>query len=210
MTKTAHNPLREGLSPWDLPWRNTYPTVIYDAAESLFKLFYHGDASCAPHNPECPSFYYAGGNGPHSGPRADFIALATAPSHELVGLRSVGQNASLLSPPFLVANASHLTVTAHVAEGGFVEVQVLGATDGSVLAADVFANARNSPMGKRVELLAADPWLLARPSLRGSHVRLKITATLATMFAAEWQGLETSTKPASPSKEWQQQRISKE
>ena len=30
--------------------------------------------------------YYSGGNGPHSGARSDFIALATAQRHAFVGL----------------------------------------------------------------------------------------------------------------------------
>ena len=93
-----------------------------------------------------------------------------------------------------MVDASQLVVTADVAEGGFVEAQVLCAADGAVLAADMRANARGSQAGTRVELLAADPWLLERPSLRGTLVHLKITATLATVFAAEWRGLATKTQ----------------
>eukprot|EP00966_Prymnesium_polylepis_P155518 3592342-Prymnesium_polylepis.1 len=61
VTKDPHNPLlREGLSPWDLAWRNTYPTVIFDGDHGRFKLFYNGEASCRPGDAQCPSLDYPG------------------------------------------------------------------------------------------------------------------------------------------------------
>ena len=59
VSKSPANPLlREGLSPWDLAWLNTYPTVVFDASVGHFKLFYNGHGSCGTHEVACPSPSY--------------------------------------------------------------------------------------------------------------------------------------------------------
>jgi hypothetical protein len=45
-----------------------------------------------PHNADETLFYYAGGNGPHSGQRDDSIGLARATTHTYAGLRAESEN----------------------------------------------------------------------------------------------------------------------
>jgi len=42
----------------------------------------------SPSNPAATMLYYAGGNGPHSGARSDFIALATVQTNAYAGLKA--------------------------------------------------------------------------------------------------------------------------
>lgn len=63
VTKSPKNPLlKEGLSPWDMAWWNTYPTVIFDPNadnQGLYKLWYNALASCgAAASTMCPSTDY--------------------------------------------------------------------------------------------------------------------------------------------------------
>eukprot|EP00040_Diaphanoeca_grandis_P020184 m.107385 g.107385 ORF g.107385 m.107385 type:complete len:508 (+) comp27790_c0_seq1:123-1646(+) len=61
VTKSSKNPLlREGLSPWDMAWWNTYPSLVYEPSEKKFQLFYNGFASCTGNQAStmCPSTDY--------------------------------------------------------------------------------------------------------------------------------------------------------
>ena len=78
VTKLDANPLlREGLSPWDMAWWNTYPTVVYDSVPGLFKLFYNGLNSCSEPSAMCPSTDYPGyPNSPMTDRRIDSTLYA--------------------------------------------------------------------------------------------------------------------------------------
>jgi len=78
VTKLDANPLlREGLSPWDMAWWNTYPTVVYDSMPGLFKLFYNGLNSCSKPSAMCPSTDYPGyPNSPMTDRRIDSTLYA--------------------------------------------------------------------------------------------------------------------------------------
>jgi len=52
-----------------------------------------------PSDPAVTLLYYAGGNGPHSGRRADSLGLARATTDALAGKRSMGDGAQLVSRP---------------------------------------------------------------------------------------------------------------
>ena len=72
----------------------------------------------------------AGGNGPHSGPRADGIGLATAHTHALAGLASVEDGTATITTHPLRASAAQLRSMWVLAEPGACDtlrVQLLDA-----------------------------------------------------------------------------------
>jgi hypothetical protein len=52
VTKEPSNPLfgeygSKGGKPWELAWWNTYPTVVYDADNKLYQMWYNGFVGCS-------------------------------------------------------------------------------------------------------------------------------------------------------------------
>ena len=68
--------------------------------------------------------YYSGGNGPHSGARSDFIALATAPTHAVAGLRTLGGEARVLETAAVLCGVAQVSLLASVPPGGQLYVAV--------------------------------------------------------------------------------------
>ena len=73
--------------------------------------------------------YYSGGNGPHSGARSDFIALATVPSNAFAGL-AVGSGGVVVTERIGTGRRLHLT--AELSAAASLRVALLDAAGGEV------------------------------------------------------------------------------
>jgi hypothetical protein len=47
VTKNAAAPLFGEDQPWELAWWNTYPSVVYDATQKIFKMWYNSNINCS-------------------------------------------------------------------------------------------------------------------------------------------------------------------
>ena len=121
----------------------------------------------SPHQPGTMLFFYAGGNGPHSGPRRDYWMLATAPSTALAGYAGPGTvTTNILPPPRSQRQQRRWQILLHHSAGGSVQVAVLQPRHSS----------RNSTAGTRTgqetdeELLSPDRTVLHfKRQLSGQH-----------------------------------------
>ena len=155
-----------------------------------------------PADSELTRYYYAGGNGPHSGPRSDFIALATAPSHATVGLRVAadGVASTVTTRPIRVERGGVFLAAVATSATARVDVEVLDAqTEWPIAAGRLGAAAMTAePSGARRHALrlasmgGSAPWSAHVDAgdqtvrLRvGSRVRLRVTAVDAVLFAVE-------------------------
>ena len=128
--------------------------------------------------------YYGASDGPHTGWRAGFLALATLPVDRFAGYVAEGNNGTVLTQP-LEVTGSRLEVNVAAAEGEF-SVEVLGA-DGRPIAGlsgeDAARFPRVDAVGFPVSWKNADAWL----ALRGKSVRLKFHLKRAKLYAFELQ-----------------------
>ena len=57
--KEESNPLFGESQPWDAAWWNTYPSVVWDDQEKLFKAWYNANVDCgARASTMCPNTAY--------------------------------------------------------------------------------------------------------------------------------------------------------
>lgn len=150
---------------------------------------------------ELMRYYYAGGNGPHSGPRSDFIALATAPSHATVGLRVAanGVASTITTRPIRVERGGVFLAAVATSAMARVDVEVLdaqterpiaaGRLDAAAMTAEPSVPRRHAlqltSMGDAAgsaEVEAGDQAVGLRV---GHRIRLRVTAVDAVLFAVE-------------------------
>ena len=157
-----------------------------------------------PGNASRTLLYYAGGNGPHSGLRSDFIALATVPTHAFVGLRAAAsESAPVLETAAVAMAGARLFLTAAGGSSAVVDIELVDGASGASLASGrldspfaseepvrrelVLYSSRGEPTdgatgpGGGGQRLAADlRWAVGR------QVWLRVRASDVTLFAAEF------------------------
>ena len=163
---------------------------------------WHGDGNAFvdPQDSHQILYYYAGGNGPHSGQRDDSIGLARGQIHAYAGLQSIGKTRKKLHTSQLVLSAcanDHSQVASIHAHTPMVRLlSILAAgDDGSDVAVMVIGNA--NPLRRAVQQtrrdrgLAAASWIdfefgCNASTMGSSHaVELGIRAERATLFAIQ-------------------------
>jgi hypothetical protein len=83
VTKEKTNPLfgefgSKGGKPWELAWWNTYPTVAYDTADKMYKMWYNGFVGCkSSRKGFCPNKNYPIPNPSNGTLSATFYAEST-------------------------------------------------------------------------------------------------------------------------------------
>ena len=97
----------------------------------------------SPDTPGTMLFYYAGGNGPHSGPRRNYMMLATTPVSALAGYAGPG---TVLTHPVTACRGGAGRLLLHHTAGGSVHVEVVAGAISSSSAAEVLLAANESSL----------------------------------------------------------------
>ena len=157
-----------------------------------------------PANASRTLLYYAGGNGPHSGLRSDFIAPATVPTHAFVGLRAAASKPGLgtsLEPATAFETAAvtmadaKLFLTAAGGPDAQVELELVDDVSGAILVSGQLqcpCTNGDAPVRRKLVLYSYSRRELRdqrEANLRwavGRQVRFRVRASSATLFAAEF------------------------
>ncbi len=136
-----------------------------------------------PRDPSRTLLFYSGGNGPHSGARSDFIALASVDAHAFVGLETTAPTQSLVTAPLprmKKAAPTALALRLATKTGASVHVVVLSADgEDEICAAEPVLHVDEAITPRELQLLGD-----CALELQGAVVRLNVTVEgEATLYA---------------------------